>query len=61
MEVSHKGDLCVLPSDDDYQTANKKGLTSEKKDLVYHVPVIAVSKGNPAGINSYKRFFKTRS
>lgn len=58
MEVSHKGDLCVLASDEDYQTANKKGLISEKKDLVYHVPVIAVPKGNPAGITSIKDFSK---
>lgn len=59
MEVSHKGDLCVLASDEDYETANKKNLTLEKKDLVYHVPVIAVSKGNPAGINSIKDFSKS--
>ncbi|KZL91412.1 molybdate ABC transporter substrate-binding protein [Clostridium magnum] len=59
MEVSHKGDLCVLASDEDYQTANKKSLTSEKKDLVYHVPVIAVPKGNPAGITSIKDFSKS--
>ncbi|WP_411682302.1 molybdate ABC transporter substrate-binding protein [Clostridium thailandense] len=58
MEVSHKGDICVLPSDEDYETANKKGLTSEKKDLVYHVPVIAVPKGNPAEIASLKDFSK---
>jgi molybdenum ABC transporter, periplasmic molybdate-binding protein len=59
MEVSHKGDLCVLASDEDYETANKKNLTLEKKDLVYHVPVIAVPKGNPAGINSIKDFSKS--
>lgn len=57
-EVSHKGDLCVLASEEDYETANKKNLTLEKKDLVYHVPVIAVPKGNPAGINSIKDFSK---
>lgn len=59
MEVSHKGDLCVLASDEDYETANKKNLTLEKTDLVYHVPVIAVPKGNPAGINSINDFSKS--
>lgn len=59
MEVSHKGDLCVLASDEDYQAANAKSLTLEKKDLVYHVPVIAVTKGNPASITNLKDFSKT--
>lgn len=58
MEVSHKGDICVLPSDEDYNTANKKNLTLEKKDLAYHIPVIAVPKGNPAGITNIKDLSK---
>lgn len=58
IEVSHKGDLCILASNEDYDAANKKSLTLEKKDLVYHVPVIAVPKGNPAGITDIKDFSK---
>lgn len=59
MEVSHKGDLCVLPSNKDYETANKKELTIDKKDLVYHVPVIAITKGNPLDIKSIQDFSKS--
>ncbi|AZV58496.1 molybdate ABC transporter substrate-binding protein [Clostridium sp. AWRP] len=58
MEVSKKGDLCVLASNEDYETANKKNLVLDKKDLVYHIPVIAVPKGNPAGIKSINDFTK---
>jgi len=58
MEISHKGDVCLLASDEDYDAANKKGLTADKKDLVYHIPVIAVSKGNAAGIKSIKDLAK---
>lgn len=59
MEVSHKGDICLLASDEDYDTANKKGLTVDKKDLVYHFPVIAVTKGNPAGIKTIQDLAKS--
>ena len=58
MEVSKKGDICVLASKEDYETANKKGLVLARKDLVYHVPVIAVPKGNPAGIKTLNDFTK---
>ena len=58
MEVSHKGDICLLASDEDYNTANKKGLTVDKKDLVYHIPVIAVTKGNPTGIKNIQDLAK---
>ncbi|WP_242867453.1 molybdate ABC transporter substrate-binding protein [Clostridium ljungdahlii] len=58
MEVSKKGDLCVLASNEDYETANKKGLVLARKDLVYHVPVIAVPKGNPVGIKTLNDFKK---
>lgn len=59
METSHKGDLCILASDEDYQTAKNKSLTLGKTDLVYHIPVIAVPKGNPAGISNLKDFSKS--
>lgn len=58
MEVSHKGDICLLASEEDYNTANKKELTVDKKDLVYHIPVIAVAKGNPTGIKSIQDLSK---
>ncbi|NFE72470.1 molybdate ABC transporter substrate-binding protein [Clostridium botulinum] len=59
MEISHKGDICVLPSNKDYETANKKELTLDKKDLTYHTPVIAVPKGNPLYIKNLQDFSKS--
>lgn len=58
MEITHKGDLCLLASNEDYEIANKKDLILEKKDLVYHVPVIAVPKGNPADIQKIQDLAK---
>lgn len=58
MEITKKGDLCVLASGEDYEAANKKSLITEKSDLVKHIPAIAVQKGNPKGISSLKDFGK---
>lgn len=59
MEISKKGDLCILASNEDYETSNKKNLTLEKTDLVYHIPVIVVPKENPAGITTIQDFSKS--
>ncbi len=52
MELSHKGDVCLLATNEDYEIAKQKSLVEAKKDLVYHIPVIAVPKGNPTGIKT---------
>ncbi|HEY5525163.1 MAG TPA: molybdate ABC transporter substrate-binding protein [Clostridium sp.] len=58
MEITKKGDICVLASGEDYESANTKNLITEKVDLVKHIPAIAVPKGNPKGITSLKDFGK---
>lgn len=56
MEISKKGDLCILASVEDYQTAKDKNLIKDEKELAKHIPAIAVPKGNPANIKSIKDF-----
>ncbi len=50
MELTRKGDA-YMPGDAAYlQTAKDKGLASDGQIIAYHIPVIIVPKGNPAGI-----------
>ncbi|EHJ01198.1 molybdenum ABC transporter, periplasmic molybdate-binding protein [Clostridium sp. DL-VIII] len=56
MEISQKGDMCVLASVEDYQSAKDKNLIKDEKELAKHIPAIAVPKGNPANIKSLKDF-----
>lgn len=50
--MSKKGDV-YLPGDvSELEPIEKAGLVAEEKDVVYHIPVLAVPKGNPAGITS---------
>lgn len=56
MEITKKGDLCILASVEDYQAAKEKNLIKDEKELVKHIPAIAVPKGNPAKITSLKDF-----
>ena len=56
MEISKKGDLCILGSVEDYKSAKEKNLVKDEKELVKHIPAIAVPKGNPANITSLKDF-----
>ncbi|WP_297418297.1 molybdate ABC transporter substrate-binding protein [Clostridium sp.] len=56
MEISKKGDLCILASVEDYQSAKDKNLIKDEKELAKHIPAIAVPKGNPANIKSLKDF-----
>lgn len=58
MEITKKGDLCILASVEDYQSAKDKNLIKDEKELVKHIPAIAVPKGNSAKINSLKDFGK---
>ena len=59
MEITKKGDLCILASVEDYQTAKDKKLIKDEKELAKHIPAIAVPKGNPANIKSLKDFEKS--
>jgi molybdate transport system substrate-binding protein len=54
MELTEKGDVYMPGSTADFTTAKNKGfIVNESEELIaYHVPVIAVPKGNPAGIES---------
>ena len=53
METSHLGDAFIPGGQPDYQIAVNKGLVSNDSQLVaYHVPIIAVQKGNPLGIQT---------
>ncbi|HJK14463.1 MAG TPA: molybdate ABC transporter substrate-binding protein, partial [Methanocorpusculum sp.] len=53
MENSHLGDAFIPGGQPDYQIAVNKGLVSNDSQLVaYHVPIIAVQKGNPLGIQT---------
>jgi molybdate transport system substrate-binding protein len=52
LQMAGEGDVYVPGAQYYYEQAAKKDLTIYKRDLAYHVPVIAVPKGNPAGITS---------
>ena len=52
MEINTTGDVFVGGSMNDADIALEKGFTKESVELVYHIPAIAVPKGNPAGIVS---------
>lgn len=56
METSHLEDVFIpggQPGQPDYQNAMKKGVVTNNSQLVaYHVPIIAVQKGNPLGIKT---------
>lgn len=52
LQMAGEGDIYVPGAQYYYEQAAQKDLTTYKKDLAYHVPVIAVPKGNPAGITS---------
>lgn len=53
METSHLGDVFIPGGQPDYRNAMKKGLVANNSQLVaYHVPIIAVQKGNPLNIKT---------
>ena len=54
MELTKIGD-CYMPGATMYiEKAKEKGLVDYEKPVAYHIPVIAVLKGNPAKIKSLK-------
>jgi len=52
MELTQKGDVYMPGATYYFDLAREKGLTDYEQLIAYHVPVIAVPKGNPAGITS---------
>lgn len=56
MELSRKGDAFIPGGTPDYRIAREKGLVGEPGYVAYHVPVIAVQKGNPHNITSVDDF-----
>jgi len=52
MELTGMGDVYMPGATAYFEAARGKGLVREEHRIVYHVPVIAVPKGNPAGITS---------
>lgn len=52
IELSRDGDVWTPGSMADCDVAEGKGLIANKKEIVYHIPIIAVPKGNPARIQS---------
>lgn len=51
-EVSGRGDLLVVGAKPYYDVAVEKGLIDEGEDIAWHVPMIAVTAGNPLGIEA---------
>ncbi|MDG6257681.1 MAG: molybdate ABC transporter substrate-binding protein [Methanomicrobiaceae archaeon] len=59
MELSQKGDAFIPGGTPDYAIAVSKSLVSDQPQYVaYHVPVIAVAKGNPKNITCVEDFTK---
>jgi len=56
MEITHKGDVLIAGGSDAYETAEKKGLVGEPQYIAYHVPIVAIQKGNPKNITSVEDF-----
>ncbi|MDO9523103.1 MAG: molybdate ABC transporter substrate-binding protein [Methanocorpusculum sp.] len=59
MATTKLGDIFIPGGEPDYQNAVAKGLVSaEYQPVAYHVPVIAVAKGNPYGITTVEDLAK---
>jgi molybdate transport system substrate-binding protein len=50
MELTEMGDVYMPGATYYFDAAREKGLVSEERRVAYHVPLIAVPKGNPAAI-----------
>lgn len=50
--LTQKGDVYVVSDKSELTPLMEKGLVAWEKDVVYHVPVLAVPKGNPGHIKS---------
>lgn len=58
LEINRQGDVLLAASQNDMDIAMQKGLTDKYIEVAYHIPAIAVPKGNPAGITSLKDLAK---
>lgn len=56
MNLTRKGEVFIPGSTVEYNAAKNQGLVSPYKLVAYHVPVIAVRKGNPDNITSLLDF-----
>lgn len=56
IELSGEGDVYVPGSLYYYESAKEKDLVHSKKDVAYHIPVIAVPEGNPGDIKTLSDF-----
>jgi molybdate transport system substrate-binding protein len=56
MNLTKKGDVFMPGSTVEFKTAQDQGLVTTSQLVAYHVPVIAVQKGNPKNIASLKDF-----
>ncbi|MDD1689991.1 MAG: molybdate ABC transporter substrate-binding protein [Methanoregula sp.] len=54
MNLTHKGDVFIPGSTNEWKTAKTQGLVDSYQLVAYHVPVIVVQKGNPKNIASLK-------
>lgn len=52
MEINRQGDVFVGGPMNDAEIALEKDFTDQCLEVAYHIPAIAVPKGNPAGINN---------
>lgn len=56
MNLTRKGDVFMPGSTNEWKTAKAQGLVGEYQLVAYHVPAIAVQKGNPKQIATIKDF-----
>jgi molybdate transport system substrate-binding protein len=56
MNLTRKGDVFMPGSTTEFKTAKDQGLVDASQLVAYHVPVIAVQKGNPKNIKTIKDF-----
>lgn len=56
MNLTKKGDVFVTGSTVEYNLARNQGLVGPYQLVAYHVPVVAVQKGNPKNIQSVQDF-----
>jgi len=56
MNLTRKGDVFMPGSTTEFKTAKSQGLVNESKLVAYHIPVIAVQKGNPKNITTLADF-----
>jgi len=56
MNLTKKGDVFIPGSTVEYSVAHEQGLVGAPQLIGYHVPVIAVQKGNPKNIRTIQDF-----